>query len=171
MFVNLWIVFLLSGFWHGASWNFIAWGAFHGFFLSLDKLYFRWKRITLPGPLAMLLTFTLLMVSWVLFRSENLNDAWLFIQRMFAITAPATFLPEMDPHNLMNTRQLVMLVTAICFSFMPIPSSWSVLTAGQWQTQHKISIMGIGMTSLVIFIIAVSMLSTATFNPFIYFRF
>lgn len=171
MFVNLWIVFLLSGFWHGASWNFIAWGAFHGFFLSLDKLYFRWKRITLPGPLAMLLTFTLLMVSWVLFRSENLNDAWLFIQRMFAITAPATFLPEMAPHTLMNTRQLVMLVTAICFSFMPIPSSWSVLTAGQWQTQHKISIMGIGMTSLVIFIIAVSMLSTATFNPFIYFRF
>lgn len=171
MFVNLWIVFLLSGFWHGASWNFITWGAFHGFFLSLDKLLGRWKTISLPRPLATLLTFFLLMTSWVLFRSETLQDAWFFLQRMFAVTATTTSLAKIDFSALINTRQLVALLTAIYFSFMPVSSSWSVLTTGQWKTLSRTSVFGVGISCIMLFIIAVSMLSTSTFNPFIYFRF
>ncbi len=171
MFVNLWIVFLLSGFWHGASWNFIAWGAFHGFFLTLDKICSHWKRMTLPTPLAMSVTFILLMLSWVLFRSENLSDAWNFMQRMFMLSSLGSALPEGTAGTIMNPLQVVMLLTGICFSFMPIPPSWAVLTSGQWRTQSSASIIGMGMTSLVVLIVAVSMLSTSSFNPFIYFRF
>lgn len=171
MFVNLWIVFLLSGFWHGASWNFIAWGAFHGFFLSLDKLRARWKTISLPPPLPMLTTFLLLIISWVFFRSENLSEAWLYLRQMFTFTAQAASLPGITLSESINIRQLTALLAAIYFSFTPVPSSWLVLTAGKWKKSSTTSVIGIGMTSIVIFIIAVSMLSTATFNPFIYFRF
>jgi alginate O-acetyltransferase complex protein AlgI len=169
MFVNLWIVFLLSGFWHGASWNFIAWGAFHGFFLSLDKLRSRYRYLTLPGPVAISVTFTLLAVSWVLFRSENLGAAWLFIQRMFA--GPGEMSSVMTLDTLINTRQLVILLLGICCSFLPIPSPLSVLTAGQWRRQGAGPVIALGIGSLAIFVVSVSMLSTSSFNPFIYFRF
>ncbi len=48
-YANLWIVFLVSGFWHGAAWNFVAWGAYHGFFLSLDKLFKGYAHPPRPG--------------------------------------------------------------------------------------------------------------------------
>lgn len=171
MYVNLWIVFLLSGFWHGASWNFVAWGAFHGFFLSLDKICSGWKKVTLPAPLAMLLTFVLLMFSWVLFRSDNLSEAWSFMQRMMTLSSIGATLPESVAGTIINPLQVGILLAGICFSFIPIPSFWSVLTTGQWRLQSNVKIIGMGMTSLLVFVVAVSMLSTSSFNPFIYFRF
>ena len=65
MYLNLWLCFLLSGLWHGASWNFVLWGAFHGFFICLDKLFSgKWKST--------LLTFFLVMMGWVLFRADDI---------------------------------------------------------------------------------------------------
>jgi alginate O-acetyltransferase complex protein AlgI len=170
MFVNLWVVFLLSGFWHGASWTFVAWGAFHGFFLSLDKLKMRWKNRSLPTPLAMLITFILLNASWVLFRSETLSGAWLYLQQMFIWSAPAGT-SEADLNSLLTTRHLVALLAALCFSILPIPRSFAALSAGKWRELTGIQCCTVGLLSLLVFIISVSMLSTSTFNPFIYFRF
>jgi alginate O-acetyltransferase complex protein AlgI len=169
-FINLWIVFLLSGFWHGASWTFVAWGAFHGFFLSLDKLMLRWKKRSLSAPLAMLITFILLNVSWVLFRSETLSGAWLFLQQMFTLSAPAET-PGMGLNSLLTMRQTVALLTAVCISILPIPRPLAALSAGNWQELTRIQCFAVGLLSLLVFIISVSMLSTSTFNPFIYFRF
>ena len=81
--LNLWLVFLLSGIWHGASWNFVIWGAFHGFFISLNKTgnYLRLKPW--PSMLAIPVTFVCLMVSWVFFRAESTGDAITIITRTF----------------------------------------------------------------------------------------
>lgn len=68
MYLNLWIVFLLSGLWHGADWAFVAWGAYHGLFLSLEKLFSGWNLPRLPRLLAVPLTFLLITVGWVFFR-------------------------------------------------------------------------------------------------------
>jgi len=68
VYLNLWIVFLLCGLWHGANWTFVAWGAYHGLFLSLDKLFSRWTAWRLPRVLAVPLTFLLVTVGWVFFR-------------------------------------------------------------------------------------------------------
>ena len=73
LYVNLWIVFVISGFWHGAAWNFILWGAYYGFLLTLEKFCDR-RGWTLPAPAAVkqLLTFILVMNAWVLFRADSL---------------------------------------------------------------------------------------------------
>jgi alginate O-acetyltransferase complex protein AlgI len=68
MFLNLWIVFLLCGLWHGANWTFVAWGAYHGLFLSLEKLLAGRTAWRLPRVLAVPLTFLLVTAGWVFFR-------------------------------------------------------------------------------------------------------
>jgi alginate O-acetyltransferase complex protein AlgI len=76
---NLWLVFLLSGIWHGASWNFLVWGAFHGFFLSLDKIRRSIGIKPWPTFIAVPTTFILIMLGWVFFRAETLAQALSFI--------------------------------------------------------------------------------------------
>jgi alginate O-acetyltransferase complex protein AlgI len=90
MYFNLWTVFLISGLWHGASWNFVIWGAYYGFFLTLEKLCQR-HRFVLPIPSIMkqLFTFVIIMNAWVLFRADSLSYAMHLLGRMYGVL-PAT---------------------------------------------------------------------------------
>ena len=87
---NLLLTMLLGGLWHGASWNFVIWGAYHGLLLSLGKIVEKlgWKnkrRFTAQFyPLAGLMTFALVCVGWVFFRAANLHDAIFVLKQMFA---------------------------------------------------------------------------------------
>ena len=75
-YVNLGVVMLLGGLWHGAKWTFVAWGAYHGLLLALER--WRGKRsvyAALPRPARVALTFLLMLLSWVLFRAVDLADA------------------------------------------------------------------------------------------------
>ena len=74
-YLNLWISFLLSGAWHGASWNYILWGAFHGFFLALDKAIWIDVSRRLPQTLQRAITFILVTFGWVIFHVEDLDKA------------------------------------------------------------------------------------------------
>ena len=80
-YVNLWVVFLLSGLWHGASWNFVLWGAYHGCFLVLERLLGIDKQ---RKGWRVLPTFVVLLVGWAIFRIEDLPTCWLFIKRLFS---------------------------------------------------------------------------------------
>ena len=75
MFFNLWLVFVLSGLWHGASWNFVLWGMFHGMFLVLDRLFLEKLLHNLPKALAVIFTFIVVIFAWVLFRVEHLANS------------------------------------------------------------------------------------------------
>ena len=83
-YFNLIVVFLLSGLWHGASWNFILWGSFHGLFLILDRLFLL-KFYSLIGKLpSVIITFFIVMIGWVFFRTEDLNDAGEYLFKLFS---------------------------------------------------------------------------------------
>jgi alginate O-acetyltransferase complex protein AlgI len=73
--VNLWAVFLVSGFWHGAEWTFIAWGAYHGVFLALERTAIGKRYLSLPCLLRRICTLLLVMFGWILFRSATLGEA------------------------------------------------------------------------------------------------
>ena len=87
-YLNLLIVMLLGGLWHGAKWNFVAWGAYHGALLVFERwrgktsLYSRW-----PAPVRVGATFVLMLFSWVLFRADNLTLASRYFGAMFALVA------------------------------------------------------------------------------------
>ena len=80
--VNIFIVFLVSGIWHGAGWTFIVWGILHGLTMMVNRL---WKKhgVTLPNWVAIPLTFFFVNIYWVFFRAESLRDAMLIVQSMF----------------------------------------------------------------------------------------
>jgi alginate O-acetyltransferase complex protein AlgI len=95
-FFNLFLVFMLSGFWHGANWTFIVWGALHGVYLIAGRLLalarkrFGWKNPHEGGPLryglSMLITFHLVLIAWVFFRADHVGTAWDIAHRMLIPT-------------------------------------------------------------------------------------
>ena len=89
-YLNLWLVFLISGFWHGAAWNFVAWGAFHGFLLCVDKLFKGTRVSRAPAWVGIPVTFVLVLFSWVLFRAETLGQAVAYMGRMLDVAGGAS---------------------------------------------------------------------------------
>ncbi|UOQ73528.1 MBOAT family O-acyltransferase [Hymenobacter cellulosilyticus] len=167
LYANLWTVFILSGFWHGAAWNFIAWGAFHGLFLVLDRLFLLRlsKRL---GPLSILPTFLITVVGWVLFRAESLTDALRYVQHMF--TGPL-FTDRPFPYY--TTRFWLTLGLAAVFSFAAaIPRierrELAILAHSQLRGREAVAL---GIASSILLVLSVMYIVGSNFNPFIYFRF
>jgi alginate O-acetyltransferase complex protein AlgI len=92
-YINLIIVMLLGGLWHGASWNFVVWGGLHGIALAVHKLYSqlfktsRWNS-RLYDLVCWLVTFIFVCVAWVFFRSSSFETSWYIIRKMFYLVPP-----------------------------------------------------------------------------------
>lgn len=165
MYLNLWLCFLLSGLWHGASWNFVIWGALHGLFICADKLFLSkvMKRIgSVPSVILTFLTVTLI---WLFFRIENIGLAWTFVTRMFAFDfSNFTFAN--------NAHFYTVMVIATLFSFLTL-SKWgqkveqSVFYTDFTDRQH----IWVWIVAAFAFVFCVAALNASDFSPFIYFRF
>ncbi|UOQ73526.1 MBOAT family O-acyltransferase [Hymenobacter cellulosilyticus] len=164
LYANLWTVFILSGFWHGAAWNFIAWGAFHGLFLVLDRLFLLRlsKRL---GPLSILPTFLITVVGWVLFRAESLGEAQAYIQQMFVGSWVAL------PYFTMEFWYTLLLATLFSFiAAVPLieRGQLGVLAASSWSRGRMLAL---SMVTALLLVLSTSYIIGSNFNPFIYFRF
>jgi alginate O-acetyltransferase complex protein AlgI len=171
LYVNLWTVFILSGFWHGAAWNFIAWGAYHGLFLILDRLFLLrlYQRL---GALSIVPTFAITVVGWVLFRAETLGGALAYGQRLLGLGASPTAAASPDwglfPHEFW-----VLLGLAAAFGFM---NAWPALErrALHLYAAQPLSgwrMVGLGLATAILLVLSTGAILGSTFNPFIYFRF
>lgn len=167
--LNLWLVFLLSGIWHGASWNFLIWGAFHGTFLSLNKIGQRLQARPWPTFLAVPITFVLIMAGWVFFRAETLPQALSFFCALTGLSGTEAPIPTPD---FIDRYHLSILGLAIFFSFLPLFVSPTLYTRLErmdnrswWQTSVLYS------CALLLLVLSASQLASGSFNPFIYFRF
>jgi D-alanyl-lipoteichoic acid acyltransferase DltB (MBOAT superfamily) len=87
-YMNLWIVMLLGGLWHGAGWQFIAWGALHGFYLTVNHIWVKFSPRKLPAPLGLGLTFVCVLVAWVFFRADNFDQAFDILAALFDMRGP-----------------------------------------------------------------------------------
>jgi len=169
-YINLWIVFLISGFWHGASWSFVVWGAFHGFFLVLDKLF--WLKLSnrMPKFFNIAITFTIVMVGWSFFRIENIVSASQYVVSMFSINT--WFTPvAIRWTEVLDYRLISILLLALFISFFPSTKIYSKISLLlNSMNKSKFTIFQ-AVYSLVFLLISLMSLVNAQFNPFIYFRF
>ncbi len=165
LYFNLWLVFLISGLWHGASWNFVLYGAFHGFFMVLERLFLSkiYARVGKFIPIAV--TFMIIVLSRVFFRIEDLPDAMGFMKVLFSFR----FNPNLIP---VNAHFYAILVVAVIFSFITLSRFGLNLQAYFYERvysakEHK------GMTWLyaALLVLAIASLTGQGFSPFIYFRF
>lgn len=165
LYFNLWMVFLISGLWHGASWNFIAWGAYHGFFLVLERAFLSKWLAKLPRVLNVVYAFTTVVFGWVLFRLENMQQAWAYLGAMFRWEG--TYIP-------LDSHALAMFGLATVFAFfllLPKSSSVQAYFFGESATLKFRSHILLIFVSFVLFSLAVGAIAASSFNPFIYFRF
>lgn len=155
-YFNLLVVFIFCGFWHGASWNFLIWGLFHGFFLILERTRFNNVFNLIPTFLKLLITFGLVNVGWVFFRIETTTDAFDFFEVMFGKNG----LQLNQVISSFDLRWVLCIVIAIFFS-----RSWNF-----YSRLNEIPILK-NMFVVVVFIVTIICLLANNYNPFIYFRF
>lgn len=164
LYFNLWFVFLISGLWHGAAWTFIAWGAFHGIFLILDRLFLL-KILEKVGKIpATIFTFLVTMIGWVIFRSSTMSQAFDFVGQLFAFNFGET--------GYLGTEFIAILFIAVAFSFITAFKFGKKIEEKLFYSQYTNSrYIIMAVCCLLLLIVSVADISASGFNPFIYFRF
>jgi alginate O-acetyltransferase complex protein AlgI len=158
------VTFLLCGFWHGAAWTFILWGAYMGLFLILDRLFFL-KVQKKMGPVpSIMINFLVIVIGWILFRSEKIGDFWFYLQRMFSFVSP-------DNDLWLNSKFWTMMAIATLFSFW---GGFKKIEKWQDKFYHapgNATIITMSALAILLFILCVASITSTGFSPFIYFRF
>lgn len=164
IYINLLIVFFITGLWHGASWNFVVWGLFHGVFIVIERLGFIKRSKLTSGPLQYAYTLLVVLVGWVIFRADTLNDAVTFIQKMFWFSKGDTAVNSFLDFFHFNVRTLFFMLIAVLFS-LPLKFVTKYLQQGKSYETMRFASLFILFSLSIIYIIC------GTYNPFIYFRF
>ena len=166
LYLNLWIVFLISGFWHGASWNFIIWGTYHGLFLIADRLFLLNFLNRIGKIPSTFVTFIIILIGWTFFRIESAGDAFTFIGKLF------TFHDVSYKQFYFENKFICILSIAFLFSFIRIFKVGEWLENKFYSVKHSmISYYGMTFLSLIFLLLNISYIASSGFNPFIYFRF
>ncbi len=160
-YINLMLVMLIGGLWHGASWNFVIWGGIHGLMLALERLqgkqsYYR----RLPHAVRIAVTFGIVCISWVFFRAKTLPQAAAFIAALFGAgrTTPASDVTA----GLIFTPYHVLIFLVAALVVWKAPQSWAFtrkLTARR------------AVACVVLLGVSLLFMWTQTENPFLYFQF
>lgn len=165
LYFNLWVVFLISGLWHGAAWTFVFWGAFHGLFLILDRLFLV-KTLQRTGKIpSILITYFIVLIGWIFFRSVSFEYAFQYLGLLFSFeTAPLTVY--------LSARFWVFLALAVTFSFMGVFSKVEALGNRFFENESNLIWLTVkAMLCLLLIFLCLLELFASGFNPFIYFQF
>lgn len=158
---NLILVFLATGIWHGANWTFIFWGVWHGAFLLLEK-HFRFATIKKYVVLKHIYALLVIILGWVVFRAESLQEAFIYIKIMFGFVHNSV-IPFGVGYYLVN-KVIICLLCCTLFSVQ--------LKVPNLITKYKISLNIVGNLLLLgLLYLSTMYIAGATYNPFIYFRF
>jgi alginate O-acetyltransferase complex protein AlgI len=165
LYFNLWLVFLASGLWHGASWSFVLCGAYHGLFLVMERGFLLKIYEKIGKFPSMFITFFFVVIGWVFFRIEKISDAFIFVKRLFVFERDTA-------SNLIDSEFYCYLFIAVAFSFityLKIGKKWQDSIYFENYTNKKhLTIISL---ALILLIFSISSITAFGFNPFIYFRF
>ncbi|MBQ2946742.1 MAG: MBOAT family protein [Bacilli bacterium] len=160
---NIIIVWLLTGLWHGAAWNFIIWGLFYGFLLLFEKLFFKKVLDKLPKFICWLYTIFIILIGWLIFRVNSLEQLIIYLKEMFIFNKTDWIF--ILSNELTTFNSLIFIIPAIIFS-TPIIKKINIKFGGKvWYT----TIYNIML--LVLLLVCITCLTSSSYNPFIYFRF
>ena len=160
---NLAVVWLLTGIWHGASWNFILWGVLYGVVIILEKLFLGKILEKLPTFIRVIYTMFLVIMGWVLFQTPDLPTAVSYTGSMFNFTGV-----------LVDNQALYLLSSYGILLILSIIGCTNVLRRGVNAVSKQIPWLvnyGSPVVVATVFLISTSYLVNAGYNPFLYFNF
>ena len=151
---NMFVVWFLTGFWHGADWNFMLWGLYYFLFLVIEKAFLL-DKLNKSKVLSRIYTLLVVLVGWALFYITDLGSLWAFLGKMFTISGgvPATYF--------FKNYRISILIGILCST--PLTTKFY----DKFKDKNRVMIPVL----LAIFVLSVAYLVDSTYNPFIYFRF
>jgi alginate O-acetyltransferase complex protein AlgI len=158
--INTMIVWSLTGLWHGAAWNFIAWGMFYGVLLILEKYVLDSFLQKLPKAVKYMGTMAVVMIGWVFFASTNIGEAFSLIGSMAGLGG--SFIDSQAKYLLSENVFLIFVMSLSATGVFELISNRAKNTTGKFAE---------GAGYLLIFALSVAYLISETYNPFLYFRF
>lgn len=164
--LNLLIVWMLTGLWHGAQWNFMFWGLYYGVILILEKYLWESKIEKLPSAVQHIYAFVLVLFGWVFFFSPTLGYAGQYLKVMFGIGANGIF--DKQGFFMIFTNWLLIVIAILASA----PRGYKLLKkiTGCWQSEEVRAIVTCAVY-IAMFLLCIAFLVTETYNPFLYFRF
>lgn len=161
---NLLIVWFLTGLWHGAAWNFVAWGLYYGVILIIEKYFLSPVLDRLPDVVRHIYSIVLVVIGWVLFFSSSFGQAADYIRVMFG--AGAHGFADRESMYLLTSNLILWLL--LIFGSTPLVHFRyeHMLRSKKWNTTIINSVV-----YAALFIVCIAYLVTETYNPFLYFRF
>ncbi|MBR4786655.1 MAG: MBOAT family protein [Bacteroidales bacterium] len=170
-FLNLYIVFFLTGLWHGASWTFVVWGLLHGSFMVLERIGFDRVLNKAFKPIQNLYTLVVVVIAWVFFRADGITYALHYVRQMFAFTSNegGIFMAQyLQPSFILFAVVGIAACTPL-FSrgYEALQTAIAKGNRTLWHLQHIGTIAAI----VIMLLVVSSFLVAGSYNPFIYFRF
>lgn len=166
---NLFVVWSLTGIWHGANWTFLTWGIYYGILIGIEKAFLDKLLKKAPRIFRHIYLVLLVMIGWVFFRAENIVQASQFIKVLFGIGSNPIYNYSFVSY-ISESGYIIILATL--FATPIIPKLKSILKLKIKKLVESDFIYGLHSTFLVsLMFIIVVILINSTYNPFLYFRF
>ncbi len=160
-YLNLMLVMLLGGLWHGAAWNFVVWGGIHGGWLALERLAGKTSFYRhLPRPARIVITFLIVLIAWVFFRAADLPAALSYLGCMFGLDGGHA--NALLVRGIIRQPYYLGVAAVAALAVWCAPQSWDLSRSLGW---------GKALAVAALLLLAAGVLATQAYNPFIYFIF
>jgi alginate O-acetyltransferase complex protein AlgI len=170
-YLNLAVVFLLVGLWHGASFTFVAWGAYHGALLVIERIGLSSVLARLWAPLRHAYALLAVMAGWVLFRSASFAQAAGYLAALAGLDRGDPLTTPVGPYLLDDTRLALAVGIAVSFPVIPWAKARIEALAARHPAFPVLSRTGAVLSGAALLFLSTGMLASSAYNPFIYFRF
>lgn len=164
---NIMIVWLLTGIWHGASWNFVLWGLYYGILLLLEKFVFGKCLEKIPNIVRHIYCMFFVLLGWNLFASPNLSSGIEYLKSLFGIYGQGFYNGE-TIYLLLNHIVLLIVCTIGCTE---LPKRIGMWIRDKLKKKELMIVILKNVFYIIVLILSVAWLVDASFNPFLYFRF
>jgi alginate O-acetyltransferase complex protein AlgI len=166
--VNLMVVMVLGGLWHGAAWSFVVWGAWHGAWLVAERLFFRERASSVGSPFYRIVTIVVVLISWILFRAEGLGRAMNIVAGFAGFHGLGLQTTVMWQ---LTTGRVSALVAGLLICVFEPAIARFLNTSGRNLTGGRIRLAITGVVVSLVFVVSVLRVAGGGFSPFLYFRF
>lgn len=160
--INIFVVWGLTGIWHGAGWTFVSWGLYFGVILLLEKFIYGKLLKKTPAAVQHLYVIFTVLISFVLFNAATFGEAWSDLGRMFGTAG----LPLVTADTLYNLRSYLVVLLVALFATTPV-----VRNIARRYEKTKVAAVLEPVFVAVVLIVSTAYLVDGSFNPFLYFRF
>jgi alginate O-acetyltransferase complex protein AlgI len=162
-FRNVLVVWFLTGFWHGASWNFAFWGVYFGILLIVERLFLSELLERLPSVLRHVYALSLVLIGWVFFQLDSVADILSYMGDMFAVSSIVLYNSE----SLYILRSNFVLLLIACIGALPLSRN----IYERYSERALVKAVAMPVLYVALLTLGIAYIVDSSFNPFLYFRF